>query len=113
MTTLHYQTLYDGTLLDVEVEDGVMTLRAGRSLDPRQRSEILKLSFADWFDLVRAGTDVFIAHAHDRRVVSHLHLAKRQSIVADARAAVAAGATHDCGEWFTEGVCDLCGAQES
>jgi len=63
----HYQTLHDETLLDVEVVDGVMILRAGRSLIPSERPEILRLSYADWFDLVRAGTDLFIAEVLARR----------------------------------------------
>jgi hypothetical protein len=68
----------------------------------------------------RHGRPVIVCHlcgavsasAHDikQRYCGRCHLF--HAIVADGRALLAAGGTHDCGEWATgRGVCALCGQE--
>lgn len=63
-----YQTLHDGTLLDLDLShDGILVLRAGTSLRPDERPEVLRLSFADFWDLVSHAVPLFLAHVDDGR----------------------------------------------
>lgn len=64
---LHYQTLHDNTLADIELDDGVLVIRTGTSLSRDDRREVLKLTFADWSELVRAVTDLFIEYERYER----------------------------------------------
>jgi predicted DCC family thiol-disulfide oxidoreductase YuxK len=45
---------------------------------------------------------------HRLEAIDHV-LSEHDAIEATARQAVGAGATHDCGEWLSDGVCALCG----
>lgn len=38
---------------------------------------------------------------------------REAAVLAEARRMHAAGGTHDCGEWFADGVCQLCGVRET
>jgi hypothetical protein len=67
MPLLAYLTLTDGTLVDLEMSaDGSLLVRAGRSLDPSERPEVLRLTFGDLLDFNRAAVHLFQAYTEDQ-----------------------------------------------
>lgn len=121
--TSAYQTLSNGTLVDYELDDatGKLTIRAGKTLQPSERPIILELERpAEFLTLINKVLALYgvatgimvpeVAPLWPRAAQVRLATDKEQkaAIVFAARAAVKSGATHDCGEWLKDGVCELC-----
>jgi len=97
MTIEAFQTLNNGTLVDysIDVVTGRMTIRAGKAHRPTSRPVVLELLP---FEVLQMLSDVSALFARFQA----------EAVLSEARKAHAEGATHDCGEWVMDGMCQIC-----
>jgi len=95
--TTAYRTMDDQQLLDLEYDalQQNIEVRCGTSLKPDERPIVLTLSPADAVWLIENIKAIYFAHPVDMTLQLALDDHRR-------------GATHDCGEWAMDGLCQLC-----